>query len=85
MKEKLFHNIQEAAEILGISEKVIMAWEKGFKLNIPRTNCCRIFDKKLIETLKKIKELKDKGYTSRDIMNVLNLVSCENDPQNCID
>lgn len=69
LKEKLFHSIGEVAVELKLEQHVLRFWETQFKqINPIKHKGRRLYDKKCIENIKKIKEmLYEKGYTIKGV------------------
>jgi DNA-binding transcriptional MerR regulator len=73
-KEKLLYTIGEVSGQLGLEQHVLRFWENQFN-QIKPVKCKgrRLYDKKCIETIKKIKHmLYDKGYTIKGAQKELN-------------
>lgn len=68
-------SIKEVAELLEVNESSIRYWDKeyGFYLKIPRTeNNERYFTDKEIRRLENIKRLRDRGLSSKAILELVN-------------
>lgn len=67
------YSISEVSEMTGYPQHVLRFYEKEFNLNIPRTKSNhRYYTYKEIEKLNYIKELKNKGFTNKQIKLILN-------------
>lgn len=73
-KEKLFCQIGEVAQELGLEQHVLRFWESQFRQIEPiKRNGRRLYTHQCIEVIKKIKcMLYDKGYTIKGAQKELN-------------
>ena len=68
-------NISEISTILGIPAHTIRFWEKELGIEVPRnTRGERIYDEHLVTIFKKVKLMREKGFTLKYIKKNLNMI-----------
>ena len=76
------YTIKEISNTLGIHANTIRQWESILNLNIPRDRKnCRVYDDTLLETLRKIKELRESETDFNTIIDNLQL-TLQSEPVN---
>ena len=66
------YNISDAARILSVEDHALRYWESQLGIDIPRNSCgYRYYEEEQIILLKEVKELKEKGFTLKQIKAIL--------------
>lgn len=74
--------IHQVAEVTGLSKQVIRKWEERYDLVHPErlANGYRIYSEKDVNTLMKVKELSEKGYSIKQAVDFVNKFSHSEQP-----
>lgn len=66
------YNISDAARLLSVEDHALRYWESQLGIDIPRNSCgYRYYEEEQIILLKEVKELKEKGFTLKQIKAIL--------------